>query len=216
MEIQPVSCTSPTTRHLALTTEPICPVGGTAVFSLKRGLAVLIQSQFRYLQPKKNTQSILSISRAICQNSSLGITSEETLIRISRVYCCLSHLIYKMKSFSGAVALLSLAATEVSAHYIFNSLAVDNSKPSHEHVRYNTNYNSPVTCKLASFLSRQVLLRAAQRLMINSQTALASNDLRCNVGGATAGNTTTIDVKAGDAFTFGTDTPVYHQGPISL
>lgn len=56
-----------------------------------------------------------------------------------------------MKSFSSAVALLSLAATEVSAHYIFNSLAVDNSKPAHDHVRYNTNYNSPVTCKFARF-----------------------------------------------------------------
>ncbi|KAK1762942.1 putative endo-beta-1,4-glucanase D [Phialemonium atrogriseum] len=97
-----------------------------------------------------------------------------------------------MKGFSAAVALLSLAATEVSAHYIFLKLAAGNQKfQQYEHIRYNTNYNSPVT-------------------------DLASNDLRCNVGGSKTGNTTTVALKAGDSFTFTSDVAVYHQGPISL
>ena len=49
-----------------------------------------------------------------------------------------------------------------------------------------------------------------------SKLDLASKDLRCNVGGASGSNTTTLPVKAGDAFTFTSDVAVYHQGPISL
>ena len=45
---------------------------------------------------------------------------------------------------------------------------------------------------------------------------LNSNDMRCNVGGATGGSTKTLTLKAGDSFTFSLDQAVYHQGPISL
>lgn len=97
-----------------------------------------------------------------------------------------------MKSLLAAVALLTLAVSDVSAHYIFLKLAASGTGfKQYEHIRYNTNYNSPVT-------------------------DLSSKDLRCNVGGASGSNTTTVAVKAGDAFTFTSDTAVYHQGPISL
>lgn len=45
---------------------------------------------------------------------------------------------------------------------------------------------------------------------------MASNDLRCNVGGATGTNTSTLEMNAGDPFTFTLDTAVYHQGPVSV
>ncbi|KAK3938661.1 putative endo-beta-1,4-glucanase D [Diplogelasinospora grovesii] len=94
---------------------------------------------------------------------------------------------------STLLAEVSLGVADlVSGHYIFQQLTVGSKKFGvYEHIRYNTNYNSPVT-------------------------SLTSNDLRCNVGGETGTNTTTIDVKAGDAFTFHSDVAVYHQGPISL
>ena len=96
-----------------------------------------------------------------------------------------------MKSILAAVAALSFASS-AQAHYIFYKFAASNVKfQTYEHIRYNTNYNSPVT-------------------------DLSSKDLRCNVGGASGSNTTTLPVKAGDAFTFTSDTAVYHQGPISL
>jgi len=47
-------------------------------------------------------------------------------------------------------------------------------------------------------------------------TDLTSNDLRCNQGGESGGNTATISVAAGGSFTFTTDTPVYHNGPLSI
>ena len=79
-----------------------------------------------------------------------------------------------------------------SAHYIFQQFAVNSQKfPVYQNLRKNTNQNSPVT-------------------------ALSSTDLRCNVGGSSGASTTTVDVKAGDSFTFYTDQAVYHQGPISL
>ncbi|KAK3682197.1 glycosyl hydrolase family 61-domain-containing protein [Podospora appendiculata] len=97
-----------------------------------------------------------------------------------------------MKSVLGLVAALSLGVAEVSGHYIFQQLGVASTKFSvFEHIRKNSNYNSPVT-------------------------SLTSNDLRCNAGGESGANTVTVDVKAGDAFSFKTDTAVYHQGPISL
>jgi len=86
----------------------------------------------------------------------------------------------------GLVAALALGA---DAHYIFQTFSVGNTKTTA--VRKNTNYNSPVT-------------------------SLSSNDLRCNVGGASGATTVTVPVKAGDSFTFTTDVAVYHQGPISL
>ncbi|KAK0709388.1 glycosyl hydrolase family 61-domain-containing protein [Lasiosphaeria miniovina] len=95
-----------------------------------------------------------------------------------------------MKAVCGLAA--ALGAAQVSGHYIFQQFGLGSSKfPVYQHVRYNTNYNSPVT-------------------------SLTSNDLRCNVNGESGHNTTTIDVKAGDSFTFYTDVAVYHQGPISL
>ena len=96
-----------------------------------------------------------------------------------------------MKGLACFVA-LSMGAAEVSGHYIFHQLSLASKKFAvYEHIRPNTNYNSPVT-------------------------DLKSNDLRCNVGGATGSNTTTVDVTAGDSFTFTSDVAVYHQGPISL
>lgn len=81
-----------------------------------------------------------------------------------------------------SLAALSAAVSQVSGHYIFLQLSLGSQKfKQYEHIRYNTNYNSPVT-------------------------SLSSNDLRCNVGGNTGSNTTTADVKAGEAFTFTSDT----------
>ncbi|KAI2473222.1 glycoside hydrolase family 61 protein [Annulohypoxylon bovei var. microspora] len=97
-----------------------------------------------------------------------------------------------MKNAVALVATAALAAQGVAGHYIFQSLSQGTAKGTvYEYVRQNTNYNSPVT-------------------------DLASNDLRCNVGGATGGNTSTLAINAGDPFTFSLDTAVYHQGPISL
>ncbi|KAI0386588.1 glycoside hydrolase family 61 protein [Hypomontagnella monticulosa] len=97
-----------------------------------------------------------------------------------------------MKSFVAIAATVALAAQSASAHYIFQALAKGTSKGVvYEYVRRNTNYNSPVV-------------------------DLSSKDLRCNVGGATGGNTSTLELNAGDPFTFTLDTAVYHQGPVSL
>lgn len=87
---------------------------------------------------------------------------------------------------------LSGAAELVQGHYIFQQFGVGSTKFAvYEHIRKNTNYNSPVT-------------------------SLTSNDLRCNVGGGSGASTTVANVKAGDSFTFRADQAVYHQGPISL
>lgn len=95
-------------------------------------------------------------------------------------------------SVSSIVAAAALAAQGVSGHYIFQSLAAGSGKgAAYQYVRQNTNMNSPVL-------------------------DLASNDMRCNVGGATGGSTETMTLKAGDAFTFSLDQAVYHQGPVSL
>jgi hypothetical protein len=117
-----------------------------------------------------------------------------------------------MKTFAGII-IAALAAQGASAHYIFTTFSPGTTKAAaYEYVRRNTNNNSPVL-------------------------DLASNDLRCNVGGATGANTTTIEVAAGSPFTFTLDQvcllhdsfqiksqctkqwriqAVYHQGPISL
>ncbi|KAK4207923.1 glycosyl hydrolase family 61-domain-containing protein [Rhypophila decipiens] len=95
-----------------------------------------------------------------------------------------------MKGFT-TLAALSLAISNVSAHYIFQQLSVGGTKhPVWKYIRQHTNYNSPVT-------------------------DLASNDLRCNLG-APVGGTETVSVRAGDSITFSLDTPVYHQGPTSV
>jgi hypothetical protein len=90
-----------------------------------------------------------------------------------------------------SVAALSLAVSDVSAHYIFQQLTTGGTKHDvFKYIRKNSNYNSPVT-------------------------DLTSNDLRCNVG-ASGASTETVTVKAGDSITFSLDTPVYHQGPVSV
>jgi hypothetical protein len=95
-----------------------------------------------------------------------------------------------MKGLLSAAA-LSLAVSQVSGHYIFQQLTTGGTKHAvFKYIRQNTNYNSPVT-------------------------DLSSNDLRCNEG-ANGRSTETIDVRAGDSFTFTLDTPVYHQGPVSI
>ncbi|KAK3986367.1 glycosyl hydrolase family 61-domain-containing protein [Cladorrhinum sp. PSN332] len=96
-----------------------------------------------------------------------------------------------MKGLLSAAA-LSLAVSQVSGHYIFQQLTVGGTKHGvFKYIRQNSNYNSPVT-------------------------ELSSNDLRCNEGGASGRNTETVSVRAGDSFTFHLDTPVYHQGPVSI
>jgi hypothetical protein len=45
---------------------------------------------------------------------------------------------------------------------------------------------------------------------------LASNDLRCNVGGLTGSGTAVRSIQAGQQFTFSTDVAVYHQGPVAV
>jgi hypothetical protein len=90
-----------------------------------------------------------------------------------------------------SLAALSLIVGDASAHYIFQQLSIGSTKyPVYQYIRKNSNYNSPVT-------------------------DLTSNDLRCNVG-ASGASTQTVAVNAGDQFTFTLDTPVYHQGPISM
>lgn len=94
--------------------------------------------------------------------------------------------------FTTLAALALSAADTVSAHYIFQQFSLGSKKFAvYEHIRKNSNYNSPVT-------------------------SLSSNDLRCNVGGSSGASTTVLAVTAGDSFTFTSDTAVYHQGPISL
>ncbi len=51
-----------------------------------------------------------------------------------------------MKGFLSIAAAVSLAATNVSAHYIAVQLSLGSQKfAKYEHIRMNTNYNSPVT-----------------------------------------------------------------------
>ncbi|KAI9655271.1 MAG: hypothetical protein M1821_005418 [Bathelium mastoideum] len=92
-----------------------------------------------------------------------------------------------MKAFTLAAAFAALAS-QASAHYIFNSF---DGGPAYQYIRQNINNNSPVT-------------------------DLTSDDLRCNVGGETGGNTQTVSVAAGSTHTFTADVAVYHQGPVSF
>lgn len=96
-----------------------------------------------------------------------------------------------MKNVIGLAA-LSLFVGDVWAHYIFDQLSIGSTTyPVYQYIRKNTNYNSPVT-------------------------DLTSDDLRCNVGGESGATTQTVAVKAGDQFTFTLNTPVYHDGPVSM
>jgi len=94
---------------------------------------------------------------------------------------------------AGVLALtLSALASQAYGHYIFQFLTVNGEKGAkYEHIRENTNYNSPVT-------------------------ELSSTDLRCNVGGDSGADTETVSVAAGSEFTFTSDTAVYHQGPVAF
>ncbi|KAI1129151.1 glycoside hydrolase family 61 protein [Nemania abortiva] len=97
-----------------------------------------------------------------------------------------------MRSIITTLAAAALAAQTASGHYIFQSLAKGTAKgTAYQYVRHNTNMNSPVT-------------------------DLNSKDMRCNVGGATGGSTSTLALNAGDQFTFSLDQALYHQGPVSL
>ena len=97
-----------------------------------------------------------------------------------------------MKTVAAAVLALTTLAQVAQGHYIFQYLTANGVKGSqYQNVRKNTNYNSPVT-------------------------SLSSNDLRCNVGGASGSSTSTVSVAAGSTVTFTADTAVYHQGPISF
>lgn len=115
-----------------------------------------------------------------------------------------------MKNFLGVAAALTLAINNASAHYIAVQFALGSQKfTKYQHIRFNSNYNSPVTC--------MYMTATARRPFANKSAALASNDLRCNAGGGAQGpNTTTVDAQAGSAFTFTYDQAVYHQGPVSL
>ncbi|KAI8948135.1 endoglucanase II [Xylaria longipes] len=96
-----------------------------------------------------------------------------------------------MKSFASLAAVSALAVNTVSAHYIFQQLTAGTTKfDTFQYIRKNSNYNSPVT-------------------------DLTSNDLRCNVGASGSG-TETIEMTAGETFSFTLDVAVYHQGPISI
>jgi hypothetical protein len=101
-----------------------------------------------------------------------------------------------MKSIAYLLVVAALTVTEVTAHYIFQSFAAGTARgTAWKYVRRNTNpdwlQNGPVT-------------------------DLASKDLRCNLGAVKGNGTETITMKAGDEFTWGLDTAVYHVGPVSL
>ncbi|KAI1809016.1 glycoside hydrolase [Poronia punctata] len=96
-----------------------------------------------------------------------------------------------MKTFARIAAVSAIAVNSASAHYIFQTFtAGDTQFDTFQYIRENSNYNSPVT-------------------------DLTSNDLRCNVG-ASGASTETIEMTAGESFTFTLDTPVYHQGATSI
>jgi hypothetical protein len=101
-----------------------------------------------------------------------------------------------MKLPTTVVALVAVAVDVVTAHYTFQQLSVGSTKyPLWKYMRRNTNpawlQNGPVT-------------------------DLASKDLRCNLGGGVSNGTETVSINAGSAFTFHSDTAVYHIGPTSL
>ncbi|KAH8599377.1 glycoside hydrolase family 61 protein [Bisporella sp. PMI_857] len=96
-----------------------------------------------------------------------------------------------MKFTSLSVGLMALTS-QASAHYIFQQFTANGKlNPVYLYIRKNTNYNSPVT-------------------------DLASNDLRCNVGGASGSATETVSIAAGSSVSFTADVAVYHQGPVSV
>ncbi|TGJ81557.1 hypothetical protein E0Z10_g7198 [Xylaria hypoxylon] len=114
-----------------------------------------------------------------------------------------------MKNFVSLAAVSALAANTVSAHYIFQEFTAGSTKfDLFQYIRKNSNYNSPVTGNYHATPTHD-------NKFIDITVDLTSNDLRCNVG-ATGTGTETIDVTAGETFSFTLDTAVYHQGPISI
>ncbi|KAF2729955.1 hypothetical protein EJ04DRAFT_515573 [Polyplosphaeria fusca] len=97
-----------------------------------------------------------------------------------------------MKSFTTIAFSTLCFLNAVNGHYIFEWLTANGVKgDAYQNVRRNTNMNSPVT-------------------------DLASNDLRCNVGGGSGSSTSTVSVAAGSTVSFTADVAVYHQGPVSF
>jgi hypothetical protein len=92
------------------------------------------------------------------------------------------------------LAALALACN-VSAHYIFIKFQKFDQ---YQYIRKNTNNNSPVTGKV-------FLREAFGEVHVLTVVDLASNDLRCNVGGASGATTDVLPMKAGDSFTFTSD-----------
>ncbi|KAJ4375122.1 hypothetical protein N0V83_002206 [Neocucurbitaria cava] len=96
-----------------------------------------------------------------------------------------------MKCVAVATVAFAALAEVAQAHYMFQYLTANGAKGSqYQNIRPVPN-NSPVT-------------------------SLSSNDLRCNVNGATGGSTTTVSVAAGSTVSFTADQAVYHQGPVSF
>jgi len=89
--------------------------------------------------------------------------------------------------FATALSLLALANTAF-AHYRWTKLVANGATTGeYQHVRLNTNYNSPVT-------------------------DVTSNDIRCNTGTqANAAKTSTYTVAAGSTIGLALDQPIYHQ-----
>jgi hypothetical protein len=106
-----------------------------------------------------------------------------------------------MKNIVSIAATAAFVAQSVSGHYIFQTIAAGTAAGTpYEYVRKNTNYNSPVTGEPF----RGPTVPYVRNLL--TCIDLTSNDLRCNVGGATGGNTSTIEIAAGGPFTFTLDT----------
>ncbi|KAI8938788.1 hypothetical protein NX059_004651 [Plenodomus lindquistii] len=96
-----------------------------------------------------------------------------------------------MKCFAVAAVALAGLAEVAQAHYMFQFLTANGVKGAqYQNIRPVPN-NSPVT-------------------------VLTDPNLRCNVGGATGGSTTTVSVAAGSTVSFTADQAVYHQGPVSF
>lgn len=118
----------------------------------------------------------------------------------------------------------SLSSANSSGPDIFQFLTVDGEKDSmYQHIRENTNYNSPVTGQCYPFFSfffffcfSLLCLYPLLKVWTNIVIELDSTDLRCNVGGDSGADTETASITAGSEFTFTADIAVYHQGPVSL
>jgi hypothetical protein len=98
-----------------------------------------------------------------------------------------------LRSHTATVRLVQVfCLLELTSPDIFQRLTANGVQGDvYQNVRKNTNNNSPVT-------------------------DLSSNDLRCNVGGGSGAQTTTVSVAAGSKVTFTADQAVYHQGPVSF